>query len=145
MAKTTTNRRPPDPKNDRREGYKLAITMLRQLETSTDLCAECALDELRTEKTRPQDNVVLRYLHECRTRSPSAEAAFCAILSDFVSDCSEGFVPSAATYQTALKIRVPRRVSSAVENRRTWKSVQRITGNASPMPPGWGKKRGTAR
>ena len=27
--------RPTDPKDDRREGYKLAITMLRELEAST--------------------------------------------------------------------------------------------------------------
>jgi hypothetical protein len=41
---------------------KLSITMLRQLEASPELCDACALEELRTGKTTPQNNIVYRYL-----------------------------------------------------------------------------------
>ncbi|SRR6266851_1216047 len=148
MAKKhSTDRRTPDPKDDRREGYKLAITMLRELQASPELCDTCGLSN-----PAQQDNIVLRYLHECRSHSPSAEAGFCAILSDFVSDCSEGFVPKAATYQKGLKIRVPGpRISALDKKRRTWKALQRITGqDYGPMPPdfgtpGWAKKQRDAR
>jgi hypothetical protein len=133
MAKTT------NPKDEIREGYKLAVTMLRELEASTDLCDLCALDEFVAGRASPQDNVVLRYLHECRARSVSVEAGFCAILSDFVADCSEGMVPKAETYQKGLKIRAPGRgISAADNNRRTWKLMQRITGSRDPIPAGFG-------
>jgi hypothetical protein len=131
MAKST---KAAEPKDDRREGYRLAINMLHELEASPELCDACGLAD-----PAQQDNIVMRYLHECRTRSPSAEAGFCAVLSDFVADSSDGFCPNAATYQKGLKISVPRRVSKAVKNRRAWKAVQRITGRDDPMPPGWGK------
>ena len=87
MAKlTTATRRTPDPKADHRDGYRLAITMLRELEASTDICDLCALDEFVTGRATPQDNIVLRYLEKCRERSASVEAGFCAILSDFVAE-----------------------------------------------------------
>jgi hypothetical protein len=66
-------KRTRDPKDDRREGYKLATTMLRELEANPGLPAK-------------QDNIVLRYLEKCRERSPDAEAGFCAVLSDLISD-----------------------------------------------------------
>jgi hypothetical protein len=134
-------RRTPDPKDERREGYKLAITMLRDLEASTELCDLCALDEFVTGRATPQDNIVLRYLEKCRARSPDAEVAFCAVLSDFLADCSEGLVPDAGTYRKGLKIRAPaKRESKENERLRTWKSVSRITGkDYGPMPADWGK------
>jgi hypothetical protein len=141
MPKTTTTRRTVDLKDDAREAYKLAITMLAELERSTDLCDACALDEMVQGRARPQDNIVLRYLEQCRARSPAAEAAFCAVLSDFVADCSEGFVPNSGTYEKALKIRAPaKRASKEVERLRAWKSVSRITGkDYGPMPADWRK------
>jgi hypothetical protein len=143
--------RPTDPKDDRREGYKLAITMLRELEASPELCDLCALDEFVTGRATPQDNIVLRYLEKCRGRSASVEAGFCAILSDLVAESSEGFTLKATDYQKGLKIRVPGRVSKEAERLRTWKSVARITGqDYGPMPPdfgtpGWAKKQRDAR
>jgi len=108
------------------------------------LCDACALDEMMQEgrRAKPQDNIVLRYLEKYRARSPDAEAAFCAVLSDFVADCSEGFVPDSGTYEKALKIRAPRKRESAeTERLRTWKAVQRITGkDYGPMPADWMKK-----
>ena len=95
---------------DRREGCKLAITMLRELEASPELCDACGLAS-----PAQQDNIVLRYLEECRARSPSAEAGFCAVLSDFIADSSEGFCPNGATYQKGLKIPAPGRVSKAAK------------------------------
>jgi hypothetical protein len=149
MAKSTTAKkriRAPDPKDDHREGYRLAITMLRELEANPDLCDACGLAI-----PAQQDNIVLRYLDECRARSRNAEAGFCAVLSDFVADCSDGLIPKAGTYQKALKIRAPGRgISAADKNRRTWKLIQRITGSRDPMPhdfgtPGWAKKQRDAR
>jgi hypothetical protein len=153
MAKlTTATRRTPDPKADHRDGYRLAITMSRELEASTDICDLCALDEFVTGRATPQDNIVLRYLEKCRERSASVEAGFCAILSDFVAESSEGFCLKATDYQKGLKIRVhAARISAADENLRTWKSIQRITGkDYGPMPPdfgtpGWAKKQRDAR
>jgi hypothetical protein len=141
MAKNhSTNRRTPDSKDDRREGYKLAITMLRELEASTDLCDLCLLDESVTGRAKPQNNIVYRYLVECRGRSLDVAAGFCAVLSDFVANSSEGFTLKATDYQKGLKIRVPGRVSKETERLRTWKSLQRITGkDYGPMPPDWGK------
>jgi hypothetical protein len=142
MPNTTTNRRKPDARDDRREGYELAITMLRDLEASTDLCDKCGLSIPAT-----QDNIVYRYLVKCRARSLDAEAGFCAVLSDFVADCSEGFTPKSGTYEKALKIRAPaKRNSAASEKLRTWKMIGRVTGkDYGPMPadfgtPGWAKK-----
>jgi hypothetical protein len=152
MAKTTKQaKRTPDPKDERREGYKLAITMLRELEASPDLCDMCALDEFVTGRAKPQDNIVYRYLVKCRERSLDVTAGFCAVLSDFVSNSSEGFTLKATDYQKGLKIRVPGRGSEEVERLRTWKSIQRITGqDYGPMPPdfgtpGWAKKQRDAR
>jgi hypothetical protein len=152
MAKlTTTNRRAPEPKRESRYGSRLAINMLRQLEASTELCDACALDELKQKRAKPQDNIVWRYLETCRARSRGAERGFCAVLSDFIADASDGFVPDAEVYGKALKIEVPGGVSAAAENRRTWKSIQRITGeDYGPMPPdfgtpGWAKKQRDAR
>ena len=51
MGKSTKT---PDPKVDRRKGYKLAITMLRELELSPDLCDMCALDEFVTGRAKPR-------------------------------------------------------------------------------------------
>ena len=138
---TTTNRRTPDPKDERREGYKLAITMLRDLEASTDLCDLCALDEFVTRRATPQDNIVLRYLEQCRARSPDTAAGFCAVLSDMVAGCSEGLIPDSGNYQKGLKILVPRKRESKENKRlRTWKSVSRITGkDYGPMPADWMK------
>jgi hypothetical protein len=140
---------------DRRDGYKLAITMLRELEASTDLCDACALDESVTGRAKPQDNIVYRYLVKCRKRGPPRSlyvaAGFCAVLSDFVSNSSEGLTLKATDYQKGLKIRVPGRVSKETERLRTWKSIQRITGkDYGPMPPdfgtpGWAKKQRDAR
>jgi hypothetical protein len=130
-------RRTPDPKDERREGYKLAITMLRELEASPELCDACGLAI-----PAKQNNIVLRYLEESRERSPDAAAGFCAVLSDFVADCSEGFVPNAANYQKGLKIRLPKPVaiSQDAERLRAWKAVQQITGkDYGPMPADWGK------
>jgi hypothetical protein len=147
MAKNHSTTRDPD----RREGHKLAITMLRELEASTDLCDRCLLDESVTGRATPQDNIVLRYLEKCRERSASVEAGFCAVLSDFVSNSSEGFTLKATDYQKGLKIRVPGRVSAATEHLRTWKTIQRVTGqDYGPMPPdfgtpGWAKKQRDAR
>ena len=147
MAKNHSTTRDPD----RREGHKLAITMLRQLEASTDLCDLCLLDELVTGRATPQDNIVYRYLVKCRARSMDVAAGFCAVLSDFVSNSSEGFTLKATDYQKGLKIRVPGRVSKETERLRTWKSVARITGqDYGPMPPdfgtpGWAKKQRDAR
>ena len=76
-------KRTPDPKDDRREDYKLAITMLRQLEASPELCDACALEELRTGKTTPQDNIVYRYLVKCRARSLDAQAMHGAAVAVF--------------------------------------------------------------
>jgi hypothetical protein len=119
---------------------------------STDLCDLCALDEFVTGRATPQDNIVLRYLEKCRERSASVEAGFGAVLSDFVSNSSEGFTLKATDYQKGLKIRVPDvRVSKETERLRTWKSIQHITGNDyGPMPPdfgtpGWAKKQRDAR
>jgi hypothetical protein len=73
------------------------------------------------------------------------------VLSDFVSNSSEGFTLKATDYQKGLKIRVPGRVSKETERLRTWKSIQRITGkDYGPMPPdfgtaGWAKKQRDAR
>ena len=151
MAKRTKQVASNALEPERREGYKLAITMLCELEASTDLCDLCALDEFVEGRATPQDNVVLRYLRECRAHSPSAEARFCAILSDFVADCSEGIVPKAETYQKGLKIRAPGRgISAADDHRRTWKLMQRITGRRDPMPvgfgtPEWAEKQSDAR
>lgn len=152
MAKNhSTSRHTPDPKDDRREGYKLAITMLRELEASPDLCDQCILDEFVTGRATLQDNVVLRYVEKCRERSASVEAGFCAILSDFVATSSEGFCLNASDYQKGLKIRPGPRISKEAERRRTWKSIQRITGeDYGPMPgdfgtPGWAKKQRDAR
>ncbi len=154
MAKATTAKRirAPDPKDDRREGYKLAITMLRELEASTDLCDACLLDEFVTGRAKRQYSIVYAYLVKCRARSLDAQAGFCAVLSDFVSNSSEGFTLKATDYQKELKIRLPAgRVSEKVERLRTWKSIQRITGkNYGPMPPdfgtaGWAKKQRDAR
>jgi hypothetical protein len=135
MAKTTTT-----PKDDAREAYRLAITMLSELESSTDLCEACALDEMLPERTQPQDNIVLRYLETCRALSPAAEAAFCAVLSDFVADCSEGFVPDSGTYEKVLEIRAPRKHERAeTERERTWKMIGRLAGkDYGPMPPDFG-------
>jgi hypothetical protein len=68
---------------DRHEGYKLAITMLRQLEASPELCDACALEELRTGKTTPHDNIVYRYLVKCRARSLDAQAMHGAAVAVF--------------------------------------------------------------
>jgi hypothetical protein len=65
------------------EGYKLAITMLRQLEASPELCDACALEELRTGKTTPHDNIVYRYLVKCRVRSLDAQAMHGAAVAVF--------------------------------------------------------------
>src|ERR1700680_2305242 len=145
MAKRAKQSNAVEP--DRREGYKLAITMLRELEASPELCDLCALDEFVTGRATPQDNIVLRYLEKCRERSASVEAGFCAILSDLVAESSEGFTLKATDYQKRLKIRVHvPRISGADENLRTWKMIQRITGeDYGPMPPdfgtpGWAKK-----
>jgi hypothetical protein len=149
MAKTTNQR--TDPKNDRRQGYKLAITMLRELEASPDLCDACLLDESVTGRAKPQNNIVYRYLVKCRARSLEAQARFCAVLSDFVSNSSEGFTLKAADYQKVLKIRVPGRgITATDDHRRTWKLMQRITGSRDPMPigfgtPEWAKKQSDAR
>jgi hypothetical protein len=139
MPKTTTNRSRPD--DDRREAYRLAITMLTELELSTELCDACALDEMLPGRTQPQDNIVLRYLEQCRARSPAAEAAFCAVLSDFVADCCEGFVPDSGTYEKAFTILGPSKRECAENERlRTWKLVQRMTGkDYGPMPDDWRK------
>ena len=141
MTKTTTNRPFGGPEGQfRREGYKLAITMLCELEASTDLCDLCALDEFVTRRAKPQDNIVYRYLVKCRERPLDVQAGFCAVLSDFVADCSEGLVPDSGSYEKALKIRAPaRRVSKETEALRTWKLVQRIAGRAAPMPADWMK------
>ncbi len=151
MTKPATSRRAPDPKDDRREGYEFAITMLRELEASTDLCDACLLDEFVTGRTKPQYSIVYAYLVKCRGRSLGVAAGFCAVLSDFVSNSSEGFTLKATDYQKGLKIRVPGRVSEKVERLRTWKSIRRITGkDYGPMPPdfgtpGWAKKQRDAR
>jgi hypothetical protein len=151
MTKPAASRRTPNPKDERREGYKLAITMLRQLEASPELCDLCALDEFVTGRAKPQNNIVYRYLVKCRGRSLDVAAGFCAVLSDFVAESSEGFCLKASDYQKGLKIRVPGRVSEEVERLRTWKSIQRITGrDYGPMPPdfgttGWAKKQRDAR
>jgi hypothetical protein len=144
--------RPGSGVTDCREGHKLAIVMLRELEASTDLCDLCLLDESVTGRATPQDNIVLRYLEKCRERSESVEAGFCAVLSDMVAASSEGFTLEATDYQKVLKIRVhAARISAADENLRTWKSIQRITGkDYGPMPPdfgtpGWAKKQRDAR
>jgi hypothetical protein len=150
MAKST---KMPDWKDGRRAGYKLAINMLRELEASTDLCDMCALDEMVTGRAKPQNNIVYRYLVKCRGRSLPLDVAagFCAVLSDFVSNSSEGFTLKATDYQKGLKIRVPGRVSKEVERLRTWKTIQRVTGkDYGPMPPdfgtpGWAKKQRDAR
>jgi hypothetical protein len=139
MANAKKSRPTEIPKDDRREGYKLAIAMLRELEANPGLPAK-------------QDNIVLRCLEKCRERSASVEAGFCAVLSDFISNSSEGFTLKATDYQKGLKIRVhAARISAADENLRTWKSIQRITGeDYGPMPPdfgtpGWAKKQRDAR
>ena len=137
---------------DRREGYKLAITMLRELEANPELCDLCALDEFVTGRAKPQNNIVYRYLVKCRGRSLDVAAGFCAVLSDFVAESSEGFCLKASEYQKGLKIRAPaRRISKEAERLRTWKSIQRVTGkDYGPMPPdfgtpGWAKKQRDAR
>jgi hypothetical protein len=125
MTKTTKRAALNVPEPDRREGYTLAIAMLRELEASTDLCDACLLDEFVTGRAKPQDNIVYRYLVKCRACSLDVAAGFCAVLSDFVSNSSEGFTLKATDYQKGLKIRVPGRVSKEVERLRTWKSIQR--------------------
>jgi hypothetical protein len=131
---------PPAVSSERREGYKAAIRMLRQLEASTELCDASALDKMIEKRPKPQHNVVHHCLQRCREHSPDTEAAFCAVLSDFVADCSEGFVPNSRTYQKALKIRVPAgTVSKETERLRTWKAIKRLTGDAGPMPSDWMK------
>jgi hypothetical protein len=144
MTKTKTRRKPePKRESESRYGSRLAINMLAQLERSTDLCDACALDEMMRERAKSQDNIVWRYLETCRVRSRGAERGFCAVLSDFVADCSEGFTPKSGTYEKALKIRVPGCVSAEAEKLRTWKSISRVTGkDYGPMPadfgtPGW--------
>jgi hypothetical protein len=139
-ARAAKRTRTPEPKRESRYGSRLAINMLRQLEASTELCDACALDELKQKGAKPQDNIVWRYLETCRERSRGAERGFCAVLSDFIADSSDGFVPDAEVYGKALKIEVPGGVSAAAENRRTWKAVQRITSqDYGRMPPAWGK------
>src|ERR1700682_3973421 len=80
------------------------------------------------------------------------QPGFCAILSDLVAESSEGFTLKATDYQKGLKIRVhAARISAVDEKLRTWKSIQRITGeDYGPMPPdfgtpGWAKKQRDAR
>jgi len=127
-----------------REAYKLAITMLAELERSTDLCDACALDEFVRGRGRPQYNIVLRYLEQCRASSPASEAAFCAVLSDLVAMIALGVVPDSGSYERALKIPMPvRRLSEAAKRRRAWRVVQHVTGRNDPMPADFGK--GAAR
>ena len=52
----------------------MILAMLGQLEASPELCDTCALEELRTGKTTPQDNIVYRYLVKCRARPLDAQA-----------------------------------------------------------------------
>jgi hypothetical protein len=97
-------------------------------------------DESVTGRAKPQNNIVYRYLVKCRGRSLDVAAGFCAVLSDFVANSSEGFTLKATDYQKVLKIRAhAARISAADENLRTWKSIQRITGeDYGPMPPDFG-------
>ena len=106
MAKaTTTNRRTPDLKDESREGSRLAMVMLTQLDLSPSLCAKCGVDA-----PAGQDNIVMRYLDTCRQRGGrNAEVSFCALLSDWVATSAMGAGPTRIPwYERTLKIRMPR-------------------------------------
>jgi hypothetical protein len=47
---------------------------------------------------RPHRNTLAEYLKTARDMGPDAEAAFCAVLGDFVSICCQGSVPEASWY-----------------------------------------------
>jgi hypothetical protein len=64
-------------------GLQARYHQLRQLEASPELCDACALEELRTGKTTPHDNIVYRYLVKCRARSLDAQAMHGAAVAVF--------------------------------------------------------------
>ncbi len=113
-----------------REGQRLAIVMLRELEASPELCDKSHLAEAWSPQPGPaQDNIVLRYLEQCRKRGRDVEAGFCSVLSDIVATTSEDFCPSANTYTRTLKIRVPGgRVSARAKKLRVLKGIGQIIG-----------------
>jgi hypothetical protein len=54
---------------------------------------------------RPHRNVLAEYLKKARDMGPDAEAAFCAVLSDFVAICCQGSVPEVSWYAEQYKAR----------------------------------------
>ncbi len=115
-----------------RDGQRLAIVMLRELEASPELCDKSYLPEAWSPAPSwAHDNIVLRYLNLCRERGGAdAEAGFCSVLSDIVANISEEFCPSATRYTGLLKIQVPGRVSAKAKKLRVLKGISRIVGRA---------------
>ena len=87
-----------------RTGARLAFEMLCELEDfeTTDQDGILASDRACLENWPRQGeafrNVVLEYLHRADKAGSSAEAGFCAVLSDFVATVSIGAIFSAKRY-----------------------------------------------
>lgn len=78
------------------DGRQLAVDLLRELRAAWE--DESWLIDERTGAQR--DNVVLRYLAVLRTQgSPSAEAGFAAVLTDFMGSAVNGGVPDPDLYE----------------------------------------------
>lgn len=92
MRDQTNVRSPADLSNLRtwRQGADLALELLEE----ADLGA-MALNRRDRDDGRPhQDNLLLRYLLRLRRVDDArVEAAFCAVLTDFIASCRDGGVP----------------------------------------------------
>lgn len=82
-----------------RRGADLAIEMLDELEERSQ--DDVFVLDPTNRGSRPQDNIVLRYLNRARdTNDSRCIVAFCAVLTDFVASGCDGVIPDAALLES---------------------------------------------
>jgi hypothetical protein len=81
-------------------GQQIAIDLLAQLESDTDIAEQCILYDLDGwMKDSAQNNVVLTHLDDLiADGNRDTLAGFCSVLSDYIATCCDGVVPDAVFY-----------------------------------------------
>jgi hypothetical protein len=88
-------------------GQQIAVDLLAQLESDTDIAEQCILCDLDGRmKDSAQNNVVLTHLDALiADGNRDTLAGFCSVLSDYLATCCDGAVPDAVFYIKVLMLR----------------------------------------
>ncbi len=85
-----------------RRGAQLAIDLLDELESDTELCDSCTIEAPVTTGA-PQHNIIRPYLERAQAAGPDVLEGFTLILSCFVASVTSGTCPGADFYRARFR------------------------------------------